>query len=198
MTNWINPHMVVVEFDNDMSKLANEIIRLREQLAEKEAERHEIMVRYLQAAEKLEEQQFQFSQLTQRINDLGGRNAEQLNSECEDLAKKLIERAARIAELKLELAAAIELADLQAVDIAELKAQLAEARKAGEWIEIGIGSFMPKDLEVVLIYADAVDVATWSNGNFWEDENFVVDDVTHWMHKPAPPQAVDPDEVPQQ
>ena len=56
MTNWINPHMVVVEFDNDMSKLANEIIRLREQLAEKEAERHEIMVRYLQAAEKLEEQ----------------------------------------------------------------------------------------------------------------------------------------------
>ena len=61
MTNWINPHMVCVEFDNDTSKLANEIIRLREQLAEKEAERHEIMVRYLQAAEKLEEQQLQFS-----------------------------------------------------------------------------------------------------------------------------------------
>ena len=56
MTNWINPHMVCVEFDNDTAKLANEIIRLREQLAEKEAERHEIMVRYLQAAEKLEEQ----------------------------------------------------------------------------------------------------------------------------------------------
>jgi hypothetical protein len=102
---------------------------------------------------------------------------------------------ARFEQLEIACHEKDDLVQAILTSLAALREENKALKEAARWIPVDIGTPRPAEDEVVWVYDDGIYPATWANGRWWETPFFSLDGVTHWMHKPQPPEPATDEEV---